>query len=147
MKEVYSQRSVKRWREIFHALVHTKTTGQKRRKAQDQMRLEYRRYTESRVWKSVRDVKLESTAYICEECGDTATQVHHLTYDRCGGKELMEDLQSVCTDCHSMIHGHTKRIVSISKKELIDKINRKKVLDMMNSGDVYWESFHKIYGY
>ena len=39
------------------------------------------------------------------------------------------------------------RNMFVPKKELIDKINRKKVLDMMNSGDVYWESFHKIYGY
>jgi len=145
-KEIYSQRSVKRWREIFHALVHTKTTGAERIKAQDQMRLEYRRYIKSRVWKSVRDAKLESTDYRCEECGEQAEimQVHHLTYERCGGKELMEDLESKCKHCHGVEHGHAKpRPIVVDQ----DAINRKKVLDMMNSGDVYWESYHRIYGF
>ena len=142
IREVYSQRSVKRWREIFHELMHIKTT-------QYQLYLEKRRYTTSRVWKLLRDAKLESTDYKCEICDEQGEvmQVHHLTYVRCGGKELMEDLQSVCKECHGAIHGYRKpkpiKVVEVDQ----DEINRNKVLDMMNAGDVYWESFHRIYGF
>jgi uncharacterized protein with PIN domain len=127
--------------------MHTKTTGQKRTDAQYQLYLEKRRYDKSKVWKSLRDVKLESTDYKCEICDEQSEvmQVHHLTYVRCGGKELMEDLQSVCKECHGAIHGYRKPIKVVEVDQ--DEINRNKVLDMMNAGDVYWESFHRIYGF
>jgi hypothetical protein len=64
----------------------------------------------------------------------------------------MEDLQSICLHCHGVEHGYgkPKQLKSVNHPDRIvvpdHTQNRKKVLDMMNSGDVYWESFHRIYG-
>ena len=56
---------------------------------------------------------------ICFKCGawDTPMDVHHLTYKRFGGAELMEDLEYVCRPCHNEIHKDSliKRIITRKK--------------------------------
>jgi len=145
--EVYRQRTVKTWRRIFHDLVHTNTDSNKQNRYKNfQLKLEKSRYNDSHVWKAVREEKLESTGYKCEICGGQPEimQVHHLNYDRVGGKELLEDLQSVCKSCHATLHGFIKpKEIKVDH----DEINKNNVLAMMNSGDVYWESFHRIHGW
>jgi hypothetical protein len=37
--------------------------------------------------------------------GTEHLEVHHLTYDRFGGNERLEDLQTLCRDCHRTWHG------------------------------------------
>lgn len=38
-------------------------------------------------------------------CGaTTGLQLHHLTYDRVGGEESLDDLQPLCADCHRLAH-------------------------------------------
>ena len=68
-----------------------------------QMKLEYQRYNQSHVWKEVRDKKLASVDYECEICGETANQVHHLSYYNTGAEDF-KDLQAICKSCHYNEH-------------------------------------------
>lgn len=64
------------------------------------------RYYCSREWAvKKRDVKLRSGGK-CERCHfASAASVHHLTYIRFGGDELLDDLQHLCDPCHEFISG------------------------------------------
>ena len=65
------------------------------------------------VWGGkVMDVKLETTwKAVCQKdgCSNDATQVHHLTYDRIGKEDIMEDLQAICGTCHKNEHRSRRR--------------------------------------
>lgn len=54
-------------------------------------------------WKELRQKVFQRDNNKCVRCGDKAEQVHHLTYERFKN-ELLEDLESVCFQCHSTIH-------------------------------------------
>jgi hypothetical protein len=72
----------------------------------------YRAYLRSPVWKSKRLEALEFYGCICARCGEWGNDVHHATYVRVGGQELMEDLEVLCRDCHKAHHAveqHTGR--------------------------------------
>lgn len=60
---------------------------------------DYIEYMRSEDWQERRKEFLEEVNYICEECGDPATQVHHLNYDSLGDEEE-GDVKCLCNDCH-----------------------------------------------
>lgn len=64
----------------------------------------YRIYLKSDKWHRMRMKVLTRDKFRCQQCDRGATQVHHLTYERVGN-ERMEDLMSLCKDCHKEIHG------------------------------------------
>jgi 5-methylcytosine-specific restriction endonuclease McrA len=64
----------------------------------------YDKYLASLAWKEIRAKVLMRDEYKCLACGSPATQVHHLTYERVG-YEHIDDLASVCVDCHQYVHG------------------------------------------
>ena len=64
----------------------------------------YRYYLQSDTWKSIRQKALEFYGTICCRCGEHGTDVHHKTYERVGGQELMEDLEVMCRSCHDAYH-------------------------------------------
>lgn len=66
----------------------------------------YREYLRSEHWKTRRMAALRARGFICEDCGNEATEVHHLSYERLG-EEWPEDLLIVCSDCHRTRHGKT----------------------------------------
>ena len=61
---------------------------------------EYERYIHSAAWRQLANERLEMDGHICRVCGGSATDVHHLTYERFGG-ESMDDLVSLCRKCHN----------------------------------------------
>ncbi len=65
----------------------------------------YPQYLQTEHWKSLRMQVIERDDWRCQSCHDTTDnpQVHHLTYDR-RGKELLEDLITICPSCHRAIH-------------------------------------------
>jgi len=65
----------------------------------------YSAYLLSPKWHAKRAKVLARDRNTCraEGCGKPATQVHHLTYERVGD-ELLDDLVSVCDDCHDKCH-------------------------------------------
>ncbi len=64
----------------------------------------HRQYLQSPVWKAKRAEALNHYGAICGRCGRHGTDVHHKTYKRAGGHELMEDLEVVCRSCHEAHH-------------------------------------------
>lgn len=70
---------------------------------------EYKNYLKSKKWKVRRKQVLERDNYTCQECGNKAWQVHHLTYKRIFNERL-NDLISLCEDCHKEIHNKPKQI-------------------------------------
>ena len=75
--------------------IYPKRPGRKKR--------EREAYYRGPVWRALSKQRLELDGYTCE-CGNPANEVHHLIGERFGGQELMEDLRSVCSDCHDGIH-------------------------------------------
>lgn len=65
----------------------------------------YSFYLKTPEWRVKRLRRLKSSAWKCESCGSTeCLEAHHLTYKRVGGRELMEDLQCLCSGCHHLRH-------------------------------------------
>lgn len=66
----------------------------------------YHQYIGSQAWRRKRKERLEIDDYRCARCKDNSAwlEVHHLTYDRLGS-ERMEDLITLCRDCHMRDHG------------------------------------------
>jgi len=69
-------------------------------------RFRHQQFMASDEWKHIRGLKLDLASHRCEKCGvGDPLDVHHLTYDRFGGDELLTDLQVLCRDCHETVHG------------------------------------------
>ena len=60
----------------------------------------YEAFLQSAAWKKIRTEILVRDNFTCQECGEPGSQVHHLNYDRFGGKERPEDLSTICEYCH-----------------------------------------------
>lgn len=57
---------------------------------------------QSATWQRIRKATLKRAGYKCQYCGrrNCVLQVHHLTYERFGGKEKPRDLRVACEACH-----------------------------------------------
>jgi len=88
----------------------------------------YTRYFHSREWNKKREEILKRDNHLCQVCKKgAAEQVHHLTYERMG-RELSEDLLSVCTNCHKKLHDEEKeklKEINQSYMKAIGKQDRK----------------------
>lgn len=64
----------------------------------------YEKYLASPQWQKKREKVLARASDICEGCGEnSATQIHHLSYDHVGDEFLFE-LVAVCVACHEKLH-------------------------------------------
>lgn len=66
--------------------------------------IQHREYLKSPLWRKIRANAIEHYGEVCGKCGGYGNDVHHLTYDRVGGEETLEDLQVLCRDCHEAVH-------------------------------------------
>ena len=66
----------------------------------------YREYLKSDNWRERRKELMEEAGGICADCGDKATQLHHLNYDNLGEEELDVDVIALCNACHKERHGN-----------------------------------------
>lgn len=74
-------------------------------------------FLESGDWKAMVRIKRQSVGNKCEVCGGSQRlEVHHLTYERFGGKELLSDLQVLCRRCHSKKHGMQTLTAQLDKR-------------------------------
>jgi len=65
----------------------------------------HRAYLDSPVWAKKKEERLLLAQYRCDDCGAVnGLQVHHETYERYPGQELMDDLAVVCPGCHAKRH-------------------------------------------
>lgn len=66
---------------------------------------QYYAYLRSEAWKAKRAQRLRLDRYRCVKCGSGENlNVHHRTYQRWGGSELMADLVTLCREHHQMLH-------------------------------------------
>jgi hypothetical protein len=66
--------------------------------------LVHRQYLCSPVWQAKRVEALSHYGSICSRCREPGSDVHHRTYERVGGAELMADLEVLCRGCHEAHH-------------------------------------------
>lgn len=67
-------------------------------------RLDYQKYIESDEWKEVRNDRIFLDGYKCRMCGSAMNLVvHHITYERVPNED-MDDLITLCRDCHNRLH-------------------------------------------
>lgn len=78
----------------------------KRRQLLEKRRAEYLSYLASEEWAERRQEVLRRDRWTCQDCGDpdAILDVHHRTYAHFGCEPL-EDLTSLCRDCHDKAHG------------------------------------------
>jgi 5-methylcytosine-specific restriction endonuclease McrA len=66
---------------------------------------EYAAYLRSPEWEAKRRGRMALAQYRCEVCNTGRDlHVHHRTYAR-RGRELLEDLIVLCSECHALFHG------------------------------------------
>ena len=64
----------------------------------------YHEYLESDEWYDIRRQVFERDNFKCQSCcSPTNLTAHHLTYIRIGCEEL-DDLETLCWDCHERYH-------------------------------------------
>lgn len=64
----------------------------------------YHKYLQSEEWKTIRNQIIERDNGLCLHCKiNPAQEVHHKHYNNIY-KERLDDLESVCSDCHREIH-------------------------------------------
>ena len=68
---------------------------------------DYGKYLKSKAWSETREKFFEQVGRLCI-CGNTATQVHHRTYDNIGKEEILTDLSGLCKECHEKGHQSKK---------------------------------------
>ncbi len=68
----------------------------------------YLDYIASDIWKAIAGEARENANNKCQLCNSPEKlRVHHRTYERLG-KELQEDLITLCSDCHEKFHNKGK---------------------------------------
>ena len=78
--------------EIWHAILTNNSRDIYRKK-----------YLKSKAWAETRERFFAQMGRLCI-CGDTATQVHHKTYDNIGKEDLLTELVGLCDRCHENVH-------------------------------------------
>lgn len=59
----------------------------------------------SPIWKKLRENRLKKDHFQCVECGNAFNlQVHHIRYPDIWGTETIDDLVTLCDECHKKIH-------------------------------------------
>ena len=88
------------------------------------MEPKYIEYLNSPEWRIIREQRLTKDRYTCRACGSTKNlQVHHLSYSNIY-HEKMEDLITLCQECHSSFHkekNDVKAAQEAKRKEKFDK--------------------------
>lgn len=91
----------------------------------------YRAYLASPLWKAKRQQALEHYGCICMRCGEYGSDVHHKTYERVGGNELMEDFEVLCRDCHEA-HHRAERYANPRRRFKSRSIHRRAILPSLS---------------
>ena len=85
-------------------LQHKKPSKKPSKKSVPLKFMDYKRYIRSSAWKATRKRAIEHYGEKCGECGRTEhIEVHHKNYDRLGCEQI-NDLEILCSDCHSVRH-------------------------------------------
>lgn len=65
----------------------------------------YKNFLKSDYWKKLRKQCFERDDFRCVKCGSAKNlNAHHLNYDNIGKPEELDDLVTLCGECHTKIH-------------------------------------------
>jgi ribosomal protein S25 len=116
---------------------------------------EYAKYLRSGTWKAKRAEALLAAGHHCQICNrDKRLHVHHRTYDRVGGQELLADLTVLCEACHNLFHQNGRTVKSegrngntakgLAFKERQVKANRKAAQTVAEADEAQWRSWEQM---
>lgn len=98
----------------------------------------YREYLLSPEWAIIRTQRLTLDNYECVLCSSVAAHVHHRRYPDTLGTETINDLVSLCAECHSKHHAinqdHITRIKRVPITEEMRSL-RKSMEEAERNGD------------
>ncbi len=89
----------------------------------------YQEYLQTPEWRQKREQVLERDNYCCRVCNsDERLHVHHRTYARRGNEDL-EDLTTLCEECHERFHEKTNQIEysrreTHQRREFIERVRK-----------------------
>lgn len=69
---------------------------------------EYVEYIKSSDWRERRKEMMDEANNECFNCGEKATELHHLSYVNLGFEMLYEDVIPLCNKCHKEVHKTNK---------------------------------------
>lgn len=75
--------------------------------------MSYEEYLDSELWRRKKWQAMGRDLGKCRDCGQDATEVHHLRYPEVYGQEILDDLVSLCRGCHQLRHrglGHMRQL-------------------------------------
>lgn len=100
-------------------------------------REEYEAYLKSEAWKSIRRLAIKRDGGQCTKCkSKKCLHVHHLKYPEHLGTEPLEYLQTLCEDCHNVLHGGSPRKASKREKQENKRKKRAKNKKLKNDIDL-----------
>lgn len=83
---------------------------------------EYLAYLESPHWKALRGEALKRDGNKCTRCGSgIILQVHHMIYRTRFEDSLVEDLITLCKECHQAEHGKNPKVKRVKKAKRVKK--------------------------
>ncbi len=107
----------------------------------------HREYLKSPVWNDKRQQALAYYGCICNRCKEYGSDVHHKTYERTGGNELMSDLEVLCRECHES-HHRIEKATRKTKNKKNNSINRTALANFLtvNQRILLQKEFNMIWG-
>lgn len=92
--------------------------------------MSYSDYLRSECWHELRERAKARDGYRCRICNKSNTKlaVHHRVYSRSNRGNELDDLTTVCTRCHKVIHTHIIKVAELSSKTKEDKTKKKNTI-------------------
>ena len=85
-------------------------------------------YGDRSTWMAIREKVLKRDGYKCTKCPCTEyLQVDHIRPVAQGGQTVMQNLRTLCADCHAGQHSsrHSKHLILSKKKKDAENANRR----------------------
>lgn len=96
----------------------------------------YEDYLKTLEWQEKRDQALERDGYRCRNCNSNEKlHVHHRTYIRRGNEEI-NDLTTLCNDCHEHFHSRMRRQDDMGSPDDV-MISEKEEQERKSKGNTY----------
>lgn len=94
------------WEAMQQEMVRSAYTAVEREESMTDRQKRYAEFTRSPEWMRLRNRRLQLDGYICQDCGGSATRVHHVFYpeEEYWAETPLWTLISLCDACHTKAH-------------------------------------------
>lgn len=84
----------------------------------------YEYYLKSDQWKEKKRKRIEIDGNKCALCGSGLNlQVHHRSYKNLGYENICNDLITLCSNCHELVHSYKNTPMEVRTNEKLDSCN------------------------